>query len=59
MNNVASVKDRLKNKSITTGKSVQELLNYTPLASNRSRQPIYLQHLKAKHRSTIRLFNKP
>lgn len=26
MNNVASVKDRLKNKSIATGKTVQELL---------------------------------
>ena len=26
MNNVASVKDRLKNKSITTGKTLQELL---------------------------------
>ena len=26
MNTVASIKDRLKNKSITTGKTVQELL---------------------------------
>ncbi len=26
MNNVASIKDRLKNKSIATGKTLQELL---------------------------------
>ena len=37
MNNVASVKDRLKNRSIATGKTVQELLTAYGLERTLSR----------------------
>ena len=59
MNNVASVKDRLKNKSIATGKTVQELLTAYGLERTMFRlsKSQYASNFTLKGESSCTLFS--